>query len=56
LGDAIQEAATAARLPKGTTSYTLRLATITDLVIVGLQLLTIAQISERSAQMIERHY
>ncbi|WP_309557487.1 tyrosine-type recombinase/integrase [Erythrobacter fulvus] len=55
-GDAIERAATAARLPKGTTAYTLRHATITDLVIAGLPLLTIAQISGTSAQMIERHY
>ena len=55
-GDAIQGAATAARLPQGTTAYTLRHTTITDLVIAGLPLLTIAQISGTSAQMIERHY
>lgn len=55
-GDAIEQAAAAARLPKGTTAYTLRHTTITDLVIAGLPLLTIAQISGTSAQMIERHY
>lgn len=55
-GDAIELAAAAARLPKGTTAYTLRHTTITDLVIAGLPLLTIAQISGTSAQMIERHY
>ncbi|MBK2942441.1 site-specific integrase, partial [Klebsiella pneumoniae] len=55
-GDAIEQAAAAARLPKGTTAYTLRHTTITDLVIAGLPLLTIAQISGTSAQMIEKHY
>lgn len=55
-GDAIEQASAAARLPKGTTAYTLRHTTITDLVIAGLPLLTIAQISGTSAQMIEKHY
>ncbi|MCJ2180890.1 tyrosine-type recombinase/integrase [Novosphingobium album (ex Hu et al. 2023)] len=55
-GDAIENAAKAAKLPKGTTAYTLRHSTITDLVSAGLPLLTIAQISGTSAEMIERHY
>jgi hypothetical protein len=55
-GDAIEEAVKAARLPAGTTAYTLRHSTITDLVSAGLPLLTIAQISGTSAEMIERHY
>lgn len=55
-GDAIESAAKAAKLPKGTTAYTLRHSTITDLVSAGLPLLTIAQISGTSAEMIERHY
>jgi integrase len=55
-GDAIESAAIAARLPKGTAAYTLRHSTITDLVSAGLPLLTIAQISGTSAEMIERHY
>ena len=55
-GDAIENAAKAADLPKGTTAYTLRHSTITDLVSAGLPLLTIAQISGTSAEMIERHY
>jgi integrase len=38
------------------TAYTLRHSTITDLVSSGLPLLTIAQISGTSAEMIERHY
>lgn len=52
----INEAVIKANLPKGTTAYTLRHSTITDLVIGGLPLLTIAQISDTSAEMIERHY
>lgn len=55
-GDAIEDAAKAAKLPKGTAAYTLRHSTITDLVSAGLPLLTIAQISGTSAEMIERHY
>lgn len=52
----IQAAAKAAGLPEGVTAYTLRHSTITDLVNDGLPLLTIAQISGTSAEMIERHY
>ena len=46
----------AAGLPAEATAYTLRHSTITDLVRAGLPLLTIAQISDTSAEMIERHY
>ena len=46
----------AAGLPGDATAYTLRHSTITDLVSAGLPLLTIAQISGTSAEMIERHY
>jgi len=52
----IAAAVRAARLPAGATAYTLRHSTITDLVRAGLPLLTIAQISGTSAEMIERHY
>lgn len=52
----IAAAVAAAGLPGGTTAYTLRHSTITDLVSAGLPLLTIAQISGTSAEMIERHY
>ena len=52
----IAAAVKAAGLPAGTTAYTLRHSTITDLVSAGLPLLTIAQISGTSAEMIERHY
>lgn len=52
----IAEAVVAAKLPTGTTAYTLRHSTITDLVNGGLPLLAVAQISDTSAEMIERHY
>jgi len=52
----ISTAVKAAGLPPGATAYTLRHSTITDLVSAGLPLLTIAQISGTSAEMIERHY
>lgn len=52
----IAAAVKAAGLPEGATAYTLRHSTITDLVAAGLPLLTIAQISGTSAEMIERHY
>lgn len=52
----IGAAVKAAGLPGDATAYTLRHSTITDLVSAGLPLLTIAQISGTSAEMIERHY
>lgn len=52
----ITAAVEAAALPSAATAYTLRHSTITDLVSAGLPLLTIAQISGTSAEMIERHY
>lgn len=52
----IAAAVAAAQLPSEATAYTLRHSTITDLVSAGLPLLTIAQISGTSAEMIERHY
>lgn len=52
----IAAAVVQAKLPAEATAYTLRHSTITDLVIGGLPLLTIAQISGTSAEMIERHY
>jgi integrase len=54
--DPIAEAAKAKKLPPGITAYTLRHSTITDLVCAGLPLLTVAQISGTSAEMVERHY
>jgi len=52
----ISAAVAKAGLPADATAYTLRHSTITDLVTAGLPLLTIAQISGTSAEMIERHY
>ena len=52
----IKDAARAASLPASVTAYTLRHSTITDLVVGGLDLLTVAQISGTSVRMIERHY
>ena len=52
----IAAAVAVAKLPGHATAYTLRHSTITDLVSAGLPLLTIAQISGTSAEMIERHY
>ena len=43
-------------LPPNVTAYTLRHSTITDLVTAGLPLLTVAQISGTSVEMIEKHY
>ncbi|MHA0326997.1 hypothetical protein ACXY7D_15725 [Sphingomonas melonis] len=44
------------KLPVGTTAYTLRHSTITDLVDARSPLLSVAQISGTNAEMIERHY
>lgn len=52
----IAKAAAKAQLPAGVSAYTLRHSTITDLVNAGLALLTVAQISDTSVEMIERHY
>lgn len=52
----VKAAAEAAKLPAGTTAYTLRHSVISDLVHDGLDLLTVAQISGTSVAMIERHY
>jgi integrase len=52
----ISAAAKEAKLPSGVSAYTLRHSVITDLVGAGLPLLTVAQISGTSAEMIERHY
>lgn len=52
----IKAAALAAELPQKTCAYTLRHSVITDLVIGGLPLLTVAQMSGTSVRMIEQHY
>jgi site-specific recombinase XerD len=46
----------AAKLPDAITAYAMRHSAITDLVTVGLDLLTIAQLSGTSVAMIEKHY
>jgi integrase len=53
---ALAAAAAKAELPSNVTAYTLRHSTITDLVTAGLPLLTVAQISGTSVEMIEKHY
>lgn len=52
----IKDAVLAAELPAAASAYSLRHSTITDLVVSGLDLLTIAQISGTSVQMIQAHY
>lgn len=52
----LKVAAMAAGLPAETTAYALRHSAITDLVTSGLDLLTVAQLSGTSVQMIEKHY
>ena len=51
-----KEAATLAHLPSGVSAYTLRHCVLTDLIVARLPILTVAQISDTSVQMIERHY
>jgi integrase len=53
---AIGEAVEAARLPPQTTAYTLRHSVITDLVVGGLDLHTVAKVSGTSIAMIEKYY
>jgi len=54
--DPVKEAAAAAELPAETIAYTLRHSVITDLVVGGLDLLTVAKVSGTSVAMIEKHY
>ena len=54
--DQIRAAVNAAKLPRATVAYTLRHSAITDLVTVGLDLFTVAQVSGTSIAMIEVHY
>lgn len=53
---AIKEAVAAADLPPQTTAYTLRHSVITDLVVGGLDLHTVAKVSGTSVAMIEKYY
>ncbi|MGQ3100409.1 MAG: tyrosine-type recombinase/integrase [Sphingopyxis solisilvae] len=52
----MKQAVADAKLPPNATAYTLRHSTITDLINEGLPLLSVAQISGTSTEMIERHY
>lgn len=52
----IKDAVKVVRLPQGTSAYTLRHSVITDLVRAGLPILTVAQLSDTSVAMIEKHY
>lgn len=52
----MKDAVRAAELPSSTTAYTLRHSVITDLVVAGVPLLTIAQLAGTSVRMIELHY
>jgi site-specific recombinase XerD len=54
--DQIREAVKAAKLPAATCAYTLRHSAITDLVMGGLDLFTVAKIAGTSIVMIEKHY
>lgn len=52
----VKEAAAAAGLPPETVLYTLRHSWITDAIVGGLDLLTVAKLSGTSLAMIEKHY
>jgi integrase len=52
----IKEAARTAQLPADVTAYTMRHSAITDLVVGGLDALTVAQLSGTSLAMIDKHY
>lgn len=52
----IKAAASASDLPAATTCYLIRHSVITDLIHIGLDSLTVAQLSGTSLLMIEKHY
>jgi integrase len=54
--DEIKPAARKAKLPKATVAYTLRHSVITDLVVGGLDIFTVAKLAGTSVRMIEKHY
>jgi integrase len=54
--DEIKLAAAAAKQPRATVAYTLRHSTITDLVVGGLDLFTVAKLAGTSVVMIQQHY
>jgi integrase len=52
----VREAAAGAGLPAGVTLYTLRHCWITDAIVGGMDLLTVAKLAGTSLAMIEKHY
>lgn len=52
----VREAAARAELPAGVTLYTLRHCWITDAIVGGMDLLTVAKLAGTSLAMIEKHY
>lgn len=54
--DEVKDAAKAAKLPKATVAYTLRHSVITDLVVGGLDIFTVAKLAGTSVAIIEKHY
>jgi hypothetical protein len=54
--DHVKEAASSAGLPSGVVLYTLRHCWITDAIVGGMDLLTVARLSGTSLAMIEKHY
>lgn len=54
--DEVKAAAKKAKLPRAVVAYTLRHSLITEVVIAGFDLFTIAKISGTSVRMIEKHY
>ncbi|MEN5394252.1 integrase family protein [Stenotrophomonas sp. TWI377] len=54
--DPVREAAARAGLPSGVTLYTLRHCWITDAIVGGMDLLTVAKLAGTSLAMIEKHY
>jgi site-specific recombinase XerD len=51
-----KDAVTSAKLPPAATAYALRHSTITDLIVQGLDTLTVSQLAGTSIVMIEKHY
>jgi integrase len=51
-----KDAVIAAKLPQAATAYALRHSTITDLIVKGLDTMTVSQLAGTSIAMIEKHY
>lgn len=52
----ISKAAAVAKLPDGTCAYTLRHSVITDMLVGGIDPLTVARMAGTSLVMIQKHY